>query len=74
VGRRSLSDSGDIVVPLSPSATWSTVTRSVKIEVPKEKEVNKEPKTSEAMIEVFFELSAPDGFLFVDDIQLTPQS
>lgn len=74
VGRVQLQDTSDVVIPLNPGSGWSTVSRDIKIEFPKEKELNKEPKTSEALLDISFDLAAPDGFLLIDDIQLTPKS
>jgi len=55
-----------------PSANWSKVTRQFKVEFKKEKDLNKEKTTSEAVLEISFELTAPDGVLYLDDVKLLP--
>ena len=56
-----------------PSTSWSTVTKDLPIQFKKERELNKEKLTSEGILEISFELTAPDGFLYLDDLKLVPQ-
>jgi len=56
-----------------PSGNWSTVSKDFKILFKKERDLNKEKLTSEAILEISFELAAPDGFLYLDDLKLVPQ-
>jgi hypothetical protein len=55
-----------------PSGNWSTVSKDFKILFKKERDLNKEKLTSEGILEISFELAAPDGFLYLDDIKLLP--
>ena len=55
-----------------PSANWGSVTKDFKIQFKKERDLNKEKLTSEGILEVSFELTAPDGFLYLDDLKLVP--
>lgn len=73
VGGEFLDERNEMVMSFNASNAWSTVARDVKIEFLKEKDLNNEEKTSGAVIDISFELSAPDGFLYIDDIKLTPK-
>jgi hypothetical protein len=55
-----------------PSGNWSAVSKDFKIQFKKERDLNKEKLTSEGILEISFELTAPDGFLYLDDIKLLP--
>lgn len=68
-----IADGAEQQVKFRPGASWSEVTGQYKIEFRKERDLNKEPKTSEAFIEIIFDLAAPDGFLYLDDLKLVPQ-
>jgi hypothetical protein len=57
-----------------PSANWGSVTKDFKIQFKKERDLNKEKLTSEGILEITFELAAPDGFLYLDDLKLVPSS
>jgi FG-GAP-like repeat/FG-GAP repeat len=57
-----------------PSGNWSTVSKDFKIQFKKERDLNKEKLTSEGILEISFELAAPDGFLYLDDLKLVPQN
>jgi hypothetical protein len=70
--RNQISDSDQASLDFRPAANWSTVTRQFKIEFKKERELNKEKLTSEAILEISFELGTPDGVLYLDDIKLVP--
>lgn len=69
-----LDDQESDITTLSPGASWSTFSRDYKIEFNKTKELNQEKNTSEAVIEISFELGAPDGVLYLDDLKLVPKS
>jgi len=71
--RNAISDSEQQASDFRPSGNWSTVSKSFKIEFKKERDLNKEKLTSEGILEISFELAAPDGFLYLDDIKLVPQ-
>jgi len=71
--RNAISDNDQQSTDFRPGGSWSTVNKSFKIEFKKERELNKEKLTSEAILEISFELAAPDGFLYLDDIKLVPQ-
>ncbi len=70
--KNSITDSDQDAFDFRPSATWSSVTRQFKVEFKKERDLNQEKTTSEAVVEISFELTAPDGVLYLDDIKLLP--
>lgn len=70
--KNAITDSDTSTSEFRPGASWSTVTKQYKIEFKKERELNKEKFTSEAILEISFELGAPDGVLYLDDIKLVP--
>jgi hypothetical protein len=70
--RETISESAMETLDFRPSGSWSSVTRQVKIEFKKERELNKEKTTSEGLLEISFELTAPDGVLYLDNIKLVP--
>lgn len=70
--RNAISDSDQMSSDFRPGGTWSAVTKNYKIEFKKERELNKEKMTSEGILEISFELGAPDGVLYLDDIKLVP--
>lgn len=70
--RNAIYDGDQESVDFRPSASWSTVTRDFKIQFKKERDLNKEKLTSEGILEISFELTAPDGFLYLDEIKLVP--
>jgi hypothetical protein len=72
--RNAISDSDQQASDFRPAGNWSSVSKSFKIEFKKERDLNKEKATSEAILEISFELGAPDGFLYLDDIKLVPQA
>lgn len=71
--RNAISDNEVQPADFRPSASWAAVNKSYKIEFKKQRDLNKEKLTSEAILEISFELGAPDGFLYLDDIKLVPQ-
>jgi len=70
--RNAIYDGDQESVDFRPSASWSTITRDFKIQFKKERDLNKEKLTSEGILEISFELTAPDGFLYLDEIKLVP--
>ena len=62
--RNSINDSDQATSDFRPGASWAPVTKQYKIEFKKERELNKEKFTSEAILEISFELGAPDGVLY----------
>lgn len=71
--RNAISDSEQQSTDFRPGGNWSTVSKTYKIEFKKQRDLNKEKLTSEGILEISFELGAPDGFLYLDDIKLVPQ-
>ena len=71
--RNAISDSEQQSADFRPGANWSPVSKSYKIEFKKERDLNKEKLTSEGILEISFELAAPDGFLYLDDLKLVPE-
>ncbi len=71
--RNAISDGDQQSADFRPSGNWSTVSKDFKIQFKKERDLNNEKLTSEAILEISFELAAPDGFLYLDDIKLVPQ-
>ena len=55
-----------------PGDTWSTVSQSFKVQFDKEPALNKEKQTSEATLEISFEMDGPDGYLYLDDVKIAP--
>ncbi len=70
--RNALTDNDTESSDFRPGATWSTVSKTVKIEFKKERDLNKEKLTSEGIVEISFELASPDGVLYLDDVKLVP--
>ena len=71
--RNAIADSDQESSDFRPSANWGGVTKDYKIQFKKERDLNKEKLTSEGILEISFELTAPDSFLYLDDIKLVPQ-
>lgn len=51
-------------------AGWATVTRDIRINFDKQRALNKEEFTSEAALEISFELEPPGGVLYLDNVKL----
>ncbi len=62
----------DLTFDFRPGATWATVSKEITIKFDNQ-ELNKEPKTSGAVIEIIFEMDPPDGFLYLDDLKIVPK-
>ncbi len=72
--RNTISDGEVQSTDFRPSGNWSAVSKDFKIQFAKERDLNKEKLTSEGILEITFELAAPDGFLYLDDLKLVPSS
>lgn len=70
--RNAIADGDQQSADFRPSANWGSVTKDFKIQFKKERDLNKEKLTSEGILEISFELTAPDGFLYLDDLKLVP--
>jgi hypothetical protein len=71
--RNILADGDQQSADFRPSANWGAVTRDFKIQFKRERDLNSEKLTSEGILEISFELTGPDGFLYLDDLTLVPQ-
>jgi hypothetical protein len=71
--RNAIADGDQQSADFRPSASWGSVTKDFKIQFKKERDLNKEKLTSEGILEISFELTAPDGFFYLDDLKLVPQ-
>ena len=71
--KNEISDSDQESSDFRPSANWGNVTKDFRIQFKKERDLNNEKLTSEGILEISFELTAPDGFLYLDDLKLIPQ-
>jgi hypothetical protein len=57
------------LVSLTPTSNWTTFSKELRINFPKDPEANKLVATSEAILEIYCELSPPDGFLYIDNVK-----
>lgn len=71
--RNVIADSERQTADFRPSANWGSVARDFKIQFKNERDLNKEKLTSEGILEISFELTASDGFLYLDNLTLLPQ-
>lgn len=71
--RNAIADGDQQSADFRPSTSWGNVTKDFKITFKQERDLNKEKLTSEGILEISFELMAPDGFLYLDDLKLVPQ-
>lgn len=71
--RNAISDSEQQAGEFRPSGNWSTVSKDFEIQFKNERDLNNEKVTSEAILEITFELPAADAFLYLDDLKLVPQ-
>lgn len=71
--RNVIADGDQLSSDFRPSGNWSTVSKDFNIQFKKERDLNKEKLTSEGILEISFELTGPDGFLYLDDLKLVPQ-
>lgn len=62
------------LVNFTPTGNWTTFSKELRINFPKDPQANKLVATSEAVLEVYCELSPPDGVLYIDNIKLEPKA
>jgi hypothetical protein len=67
-----ISESGSLAKEFRPGSSWASFNEKASITF-KNRELNDLGKTSHAVLIIAFELGAPDGFLYLDDIKLVPQ-
>ena len=63
---------GAISQAFRPGTSWSTLEEKLTVRF-KDRELKDVPTTHKATLIIVFELTAPDGFLYLDDIKLLPQ-
>ncbi len=71
--RNEIQERQDLSFDFRPGSTWATVSKDITIKFDKQPELNKEPKTSGAVIEICFEMDSPDGFVYFDDLKIVPK-
>jgi hypothetical protein len=71
--RNAVSDSSIEQVDFPASANWTTFRKEFRITFKEDPILNKEPATSEAVVEIYAELAPPDGVLYIDNIKLEPK-
>jgi len=49
---------------------WNTITRDFRINFDRERDLNREPKTSEVTLEISALLAPPSGVLYIDNVRL----
>ena len=69
-----ISEARYLDIDFNPSTSWGNVGKPFKIEFKDKPELNGEKLTSEGIIEISFELAAPDGFIYIDDLKITPSA
>lgn len=69
-----INDRNQLSADFRPAGNWSNISKSFKIEFTNERDLNKEKSTSGAILEITFELAAPDGFLYLDEVKLVPST
>jgi hypothetical protein len=63
-------------IGFTATGNWTTFTKDLRISFskPEHREANKLSATSEAVLEIYCELSPPDGVLYIDNIKLEPKA
>jgi hypothetical protein len=61
------------LISLTPTGNWTTFSKELRINFPKDPEANKLKATSEAILEIYIELAPPDGVLYIDNVKLEPK-
>jgi hypothetical protein len=61
------------LISLTPTGNWTTFSKELRINFPKDPEANKLKATSEAILEIYCELAPPDGVLYIDNVKLEPK-
>ncbi len=61
-------------LPFSPGGNWSQIRQDIKVNFRKneERELNKEKMTTEAVLEIYAELTPPEGALYIANLKLEP--
>jgi hypothetical protein len=75
--RKIVKQIGDSTVesaPVAPGANWSAFSKDFRLDFRKQRELNKEPATSEVVFELSFELAPPDGAVYIDNVKITPKT
>ena len=67
-----LHEHGNLSRDFRPGASWSTLEQDFVVRF-KQRELKDVASTHKATLIIAFELTAPDGFLYLDDIKLVPQ-
>jgi hypothetical protein len=64
------------LVNFTPSANWTTFSKDFRISFskPEHRDANRLTATSEAVLEIYCELTPPDGVLYIDNIKLEPKA
>lgn len=62
------------LVDFTAGGNWTTFSKDLRINFPKAPAANKLVATSEAVLEIYCELSPPDGVLYIDNIKLEPKA
>jgi hypothetical protein len=64
------------LVNFTASGNWTTFSKDLRISFskPEHRDANKLAATSEAVLEIYCELSPPDGVLYIDNIKLEPKA
>ncbi len=56
--------------PFTMAANWAEVSGTFKVQFDDKRELNKEKTTSEAGLEISFQINPPDGFVMIDDVKV----
>ncbi len=62
------------LITFPATANWTTFSKELRINFPKDPAANKLTATSEAVLEIYCELSLNDGVLYIDNIKLEPKA
>ena len=63
---------GNVSQAFRPGTAWSNLEEKFTLRF-KDRELKDVPSTHKATLIIVFELAAPDGFLYLDDLKLVPQ-
>jgi len=72
--KQQIGDSTVESAPVAPGGNWSTFSKDFRLDFRKQRELNKEPATSEVVFELSFELAPPDGAVYIDNVKITPKT
>jgi hypothetical protein len=62
------------LISFEAGGNWTTFSKELRINFPKDPEANKLVATSEAILEIYCELAPPDGVLYIDNIKFEPKA